>query len=124
MECLVCDKCNKIFTRKDNLKRHKESGVCVLKKPEYICIYCGKLFTYRNSMYRHIKNSCHKAKVDLEDKEKIKKQLEEITNDMKYLKERMSTRKRSIHMATQWFKVSFLTERMSTRNCSIHRATQ
>ena len=51
MTDLVCEKCNKLFTRKENLIYHVNMQVC-LKHHE--CKYCGKVYKTLRGMDRHI----------------------------------------------------------------------
>ncbi len=72
----ACNKCNKIFTRKDNLDRHilnycKDKAVKPIElvvnnnpsnpddKPiDISCKYCKKSYTTKTSMYRHLRLYC------------------------------------------------------------------
>ena len=73
MNELKCEYCNKLFTRKSNLKYHLDENVCKKEKGDYTCMHCGKQFTRKNSMHRHIKHYCKLYPNDKELGEQIRK---------------------------------------------------
>jgi len=90
---IICDYCNKIFTRKDNLLRHlrlycnkkKEEILNNMKLDKYImiqskeeinkCNYCNKIFTRYDSLVKHLENRCKIKKLIDKEKEEIYQQL-------------------------------------------------
>ena len=54
---LQCEFCNKIFSNKYNLKRHKENTVLCKKKQEtqneFICTYCDKSYSSEKKLNKH-----------------------------------------------------------------------
>ena len=52
----VCNKCNKVFTYKCDLKRHEYSGTCT-KVVDLSCHECGKVFKRSFHLKRHIQSA-------------------------------------------------------------------
>lgn len=72
-----CTKCNKTFSRKDNLKRHISKTCMTLNKDDdgdYMCNYCQKQFSRNDSLNRHLNRCVVRKNIDAE-KEEIFKQL-------------------------------------------------
>ena len=58
----TCNKCNKTFSRKWDLKKHKETCKGIIDK--FSCEYCNKKFTHHDSRYKHIKTCKKKKELD------------------------------------------------------------
>lgn len=85
-----CKYCYKLYTRKDNLKRHQEKACkakdCQLVVDEYDsdtdndtdgyeCRNCSKIFSRKWSLNRHLDGRCNVLKKMDEEKDKIMKEL-------------------------------------------------
>ena len=71
-----CPKCEKVFTRKENIDYHVLNNSCKDKK--YHCKYCGAGFTDRANMYRHINHTCNEKRIYDEDEENTQTRIKEI----------------------------------------------
>ena len=63
----LCNKCNKTFTRKWDLKKHKERCKGFIDK--FSCQYCHTKFKHKDSRYRHYKTCKKKKEYDEKKKE-------------------------------------------------------
>jgi hypothetical protein len=68
---LVCEFCNKKFSNKYNLKRHKENTNRCKKKQEnnleFNCIYCSKKYSTEKNRDKHYLTCTHKKNSHIED---------------------------------------------------------
>jgi hypothetical protein len=103
MTSYTCDKCDKIFTRKDSLKYHIENNAC--KNYTYFCKFCDKGFTNETNMYRHMRDACKVKKEKDIEKDKIydellqmKDEIEKIKKENKQLVERIEKIDKTSHV--------------------------
>lgn len=81
-----CDYCSMIFTKKNNLYRHRKHR-CKIKKikdDNTKCKYCGKQYKHKSSLYRHMKK-CKAKNIDSESDDDLlfeeeKKEVKIINN--------------------------------------------
>ena len=96
-----CDKCNKMFNKCSNYKKHinrkfpcksnedqimqkqcktiQNTKFCMQKQCKTIlninnsilCTYCNKIFKHKNNLYKHLKERCKVKKTNEEDKQQI-----------------------------------------------------
>lgn len=85
-----CDKCNKVFSQKNNLKYHIEHNAC--KEYKYFCKHCNKGFTADGNMYRHMKHSCKVKKQKDEEREKIYNKILQLEEENKEIKQEMKNK--------------------------------
>lgn len=101
-----CDRCDRLFTRKENLAKHTLNNVCVGKRYESVidsnnqfkCEFCGKTFTTSTSMYRHVNHTCKIKKTEDRNRDQIyerlvalEKRSSEFEQENKQLKKKMVT---------------------------------
>jgi len=84
MDCLICEKCSKEFTRQSNLNRHSET---CFGSNTYPCNYCCRIFKRKDNLLRHLGSKCEMMKeIEREEKrvqnDKIKK-LEFVNQGLK-----------------------------------------
>jgi hypothetical protein len=80
-----CDKCDRVFSQKGNLKYHIDNNAC--KISNYDCKYCKKGFTSDSSMYRHMKYTCKMKQQVIEEKEMMYEKLAKLEEDNKRIQE-------------------------------------
>lgn len=90
MSDFICNKCNKKFKQKNNLKYHLINKVCTggisNKTKNNKCTFCNKLFTTKTSMYRHVKHNCKVKQNEDKKKDEIFKKLLELEEQNKQIK--------------------------------------
>ncbi|AYV75425.1 MAG: hypothetical protein Terrestrivirus1_299 [Terrestrivirus sp.] len=120
-----CDKCTKIFTRKQTYDYHiKRKNACKLTAPDntkktpictddkkntenIMCNYCKKTFSRQSSLTRHLNDRCDIKKDDTNKKEEIyqilmkqmeenKKQIQKLEENQKQLMEENKQLKKQI----------------------------
>ena len=77
-----CDKCNKVFSSKQNMTYHVDRKVCD-RMGKYVCCYCDKELSSSYSLYRHKKNSCKMKGVKKEETDQSTDEFEISNNELK-----------------------------------------
>lgn len=89
-----CDKCNRIFRRKENMEYHINHGSCI--KRVFPCKACDKSYASKSGMYRHMRNSCIIKKQEEEEKENILERLVRLENSNRRLEQDNNDLKKEI----------------------------
>jgi hypothetical protein len=84
---IICNTCNKEFSRAFNLKKHLNKKNKCSANPK-ACKFCNKVFTTHSNMMRHIKDSCQKENEDYY-KEKIQLLEEKFNKDKQELEAKL-----------------------------------
>ena len=84
-----CNRCDKIFQSKRNLKYHIDTKSC--KECNFACKYCNKKFTSATNMYRHMRASCNVKKEEDMKRDEIYERLIELEKENKILKKKVDS---------------------------------
>jgi hypothetical protein len=89
-----CDRCSKLFSRKESLSYHITKNVCTgiyhdnATDGEFQCKFCGKGFTTSTSMYRHVNHTCKIKKTEDKNRDLIYIRLLELEKQNKQFEEK------------------------------------
>ncbi|VBB18937.1 hypothetical protein YASMINEVIRUS_1469 [Yasminevirus sp. GU-2018] len=126
MEEYKCDRCDKVFQFKKNLKYHLDKNVCVQEDicdpVSFACKYCNKTFTMETNMYRHMRSACRVKKEEDAKKDEIYERLLKVEEDNKRINEENKKLKQKVNTMEKKMKV---TKRITnnTNNGTINNGT-
>ena len=84
MTDFTCDKCNKTFASKRNMKYHIKNKVCE-RQGRYVCDKCNKELSSSSSLYRHKTKACKKQSTDEDQKAELLKLIEDMQEQINHL---------------------------------------
>lgn len=99
-----CERCKKIFKKKDHyvthMKRIKPCGEDI-NMNEYKCIYCGIKYSTKGSVTRHIKNGCDAYDAIENEKKQIFDELLRLKQENAAIMEEFKELKKELHKKQQ-----------------------
>jgi hypothetical protein len=88
----MCEKCDRAFSKKSNLKRHLE--ICKGKKDPYNCEACGKQYSMEKFFFEH-KKKCNNNQLNI-----LHKKIDKMTLDLTDLKSQKQVKQTVINNIT------------------------